>query len=239
MAMSEEAMQDYVIKPEACTPEFEDEGGIYIEGFDVPLSCHAHHHGIPGQVHYLILPADDYSADPDETSPVWNGTLVMDIVGNQTIKAVTIGDHVLPSEVVQSPFYAIIPDPKCPPNEYEPHTGLGKAEVEWDIFERNCKPCPEGGVSPYHSKGIQSCEAGPGYLGPPGGPFHKCPLGAYKDHVGETGGPSWYISKSTVMVATTTCTKCPDLSRTQIEGADDITACKADPGAQVCALASV
>ena len=68
MAMSEEAMQDYVIKPEACTPEFEDEGGIYIEGFDVPLSCHAHHHGIPGQVHYLILPADDYSADPDETS---------------------------------------------------------------------------------------------------------------------------------------------------------------------------
>ena len=239
MAMSEEAMQDYVIKPEACTPEFEDEGGIYIEGFDVPLSCHAHHHGIPGQVHYLILPADDYSADPDETSPVWNGTLVMDIVGNQTIKAVTIGDHVLPSKVVQSPFYTIVPDPKCPPNEYEPHTGLGKAEVEWDIFERNCKPCPEGGVSPYHSKGIQSCEAGPGYLGPPGGPFHKCPLGVYKDHVGETGGPSWYISKSTVMVATTTCTKCPDLSRTQIEGADDITACKADPGAQVCALASV
>jgi len=215
MAQSVEVTEDYVIKPGACTPSFDVQEGVYVQGLEVHISCPVLHHGVPGKVYYEIVPADDEGKEPDETSREYTGVIYMDEVGNQTIRAVTLGHHVLASAVIQSPFYAIKPDPVCDADEYEPHTGNGTQEVEFDIFDRNCDPCPTGGTSPRHSKGRLACVAQKGYTGPAGGPFVMCPLGHYKDFTGQGA-----------------CVLCPPRSSTEFPGGDDVTSCRALPGSE-------
>jgi hypothetical protein len=214
MAVSQQVDASFVIKPAACVPRFDVQEGLYVEGMSVTITCEVHHHGIPGSIYYVILPSDADEEEPDETSQLYTGAIVMDVVGNQTIKAIAMGPHVLASPVIQSPFYAILPDPACAVDEYEPHTGQGEQEIEFDLFERNCLPCPLGGTSPKHSKGVFACTASRGYVGADGGPFHVCPLNRYKDFDGDG-----------------TCTACPPLGGTEQTGASDVTNCRALVGA--------
>ena len=166
--------------------------------------------------------------DPDATShALYSEPIFLDVVGNKTVVAVAIGPHVLPSPVIVLPYYAIVPDPVCHRNEYEPHSGFGKAPAQWDMFSRNCKPCPTGSQSPRHSKGIFACMANKGYTGPNGGPFTICPRDWYKDWTGDGHSAnrqhSWFD---------TSCVRCPANSGTLGNGGDDITKCIAKPGSQ-------
>jgi len=215
MAMSPEATRDYVVKPEACVPHFHRDEGAYVEGVEVVVTCPVHHHGIPGKVHFIMVPSDDVTSEPNETSPVYESPIEMDVVGNITLRAVAMGPHVMASPVIQSPWYAIMPDPACDPDWYEPHTGNGTSEIEWDIFDRKCLPCPEGGTSPFHSKARYSCVAKKGWVGPPGGPFTRCPYNTYKDTDGDGE-----------------CTSCPEHSGTEVDGGADITVCRSLPGSE-------
>ena len=88
----------------------------------------------PGKVYYTLD-----GSEPDESSEVYSRPIELNVVGNQTILAVAMGAHVMSSDVMASPYYAIIPDPDCLKNEYEPHTGHGLAAQDFDIFDRNCK----------------------------------------------------------------------------------------------------
>jgi hypothetical protein len=240
MAKSVEVTTEYVIKPAACTPSFDIHAGIYVEGLEVHISCPltALHHGIPGTVYYVIVPIDDEDTQPNETSLVYDQVIYMDDVGNQTIKAIALGPHVLPSPVIASPYYAIVPDPICHRDEYEPHSGSENSthEVEFDIFDRNCEPCPTGGTSPRHSKGEKACIAKKGHTGPPGGPFTMCPHGHYKDFIGEWPVEPEHSDNNFLFRHArqdmALCTPCPAHSSTEVPGGDDITSCHALPGSE-------
>jgi hypothetical protein len=205
MAMSPEMAAEYTVKPGACVPQFDTAEGTYVEGLKVKIKCPVTHAGLPGKVYYTLD-----GSEPDDGSQEYTGPIVMSEIGNQTIRAVAMGPHVLPSGVVDSPWYAIIPDPICLPDEYEPHTGEGAGAVAFDIFERNCRPCLPGGTSPRGSKGILSCKAKPGYYGKDGGPFTPCPVGSYKAEEG--------ASK---------CIKCPPRTATRHEAS---VGCLCQPG---------
>jgi len=213
MSPSPEASATFVVKKQACTPSIDLQQGAYIVGRPVTIACHG---GESADVYYSIL-SDGESADDGGHSKgtLYQGPFQLQDEGNVTIAAIAMADSLVSSPPVVSPQVTIEPEPTCAANEYEHGAGVdssSSAIVSWDAADRLCRACPAGGASVPGSKGIMSCRAKEGYVGPAGGPFRACEVGTYRSE-----GHS-------------DCRKCPRFSTTRQAGAPSRQACISQPG---------